>query len=208
MWSKALCTTCLLLAALASGCAVEEVEAPLKFDISIASSIGGEPRDGRIILVMATDDGREPRLQVSSGIDAPQIFGVDVEGFAVDDVTTIDAEVFGYPHESLATVPPGEYWVQAVLHEYETFSLSTGHTVKLPMDRGEGQHWNRAPGNLYSEPKKLQIDPGARSVIPISKRQEGATSGWMYIRSTRWFDFAPSPSSSGFASARRISRCG
>ena len=25
--------------------------------------------------------------------------------------------------------------MQAVLHRYETFNLSTGHTVKLPMDR-------------------------------------------------------------------------
>ena len=41
---------------------------------------------------------------------------------------------------------PGEYYVQAVLHRYETFHRSDGHTVKLPMDRGEGQHWNLAPG--------------------------------------------------------------
>jgi len=27
------------------------------------------------------------------------------------------------------------------------------------MDRGEGQHWNLAPGNLYSTPSKLRIDP-------------------------------------------------
>ena len=27
------------------------------------------------------------------------------------------------------------------------------------MDQGEGQHWNRKPGNLYSEPVKVKIDP-------------------------------------------------
>ena len=28
------------------------------------------------------------------------------------------------------------------------------------MDRGEGQQWNRAPGNLYSTPREITIDPG------------------------------------------------
>ena len=58
----------------------------------------------------------------------------------------IDGGVLGYPRKSLADIPPGEYFVQAVLHRYETFHRADGHTVKLPMDRGEGQHWNQAPG--------------------------------------------------------------
>ena len=49
---------------------------------------------------------------------------------------------------------------QALLHIYETFELSTGHTVKLPMDRGEGQQWNAAPGNLYSTVQTLSVGPG------------------------------------------------
>ena len=44
-------------------------------------------------------------------------------------------------------LPAGSYTVQAVLHKYETFHRSDGHVVKLPMDRGEGQQWSRAPGN-------------------------------------------------------------
>jgi hypothetical protein len=69
----------------------------------------------------------------------------------------------------LAQVPPGEYWVQAVLHRYETFKRSDGHTVKLPMDRGEGQQWSRAPGNLYSTPKKIRIDSQAAIAITLDK---------------------------------------
>ena len=57
---------------------------------------------------------------------------------------------------------PGKYWVQAVLHKYETFHRADGHTVKLPMDRGEGQQWNKAPGNLYSTPREVTIDPGPK----------------------------------------------
>lgn len=47
--------------------------------------------------------------------------------------------------------------MQALLHKYETFHRADGHTVKLPMDRGEGQQWNRAPGNLYSKPRELDV---------------------------------------------------
>jgi len=57
-----------------------------------------------------------------------------------------------------------------VLHRYETFHRSDGHTVKLPMDRGEGQHWNLAPGNLYSKPQKLMI--GSSSTFQIVLDQE------------------------------------
>ena len=64
----------------------------------------------------------------------------------------------GYPLMSTAELQPGVYFVQAVLVRYETFHLATGHTVKLPPgDAGDGQHWERAPGNLYSTPVWLAV---------------------------------------------------
>src|SRR5262249_25724440 len=76
------------------------------------------------------------------------------------------------PRKSLREVPAGTYWIQALLHKYETFKRSDGHTVKLPMDRGEGQHWNLAPGNIYSKPQQIKIDPGKAETISISLDQE------------------------------------
>ena len=58
--------------------------------------------------------------------------------------------------------------MQALLHRYETFHRADGKTVKLPMDRGEGQQWNRAPGNLYSTPRKVALDPGQGGAIEIA----------------------------------------
>src|SRR5688572_27716540 len=52
----------------------------------------------------------------------------------------------------------------SVFHIYETFHRKDGHVVKLPMDRGEGQHWNLAPGNFYSEPIRVKFDPKAKFV--------------------------------------------
>ncbi len=62
--------------------------------------------------------------------------------------------------------------MQALLHRYETFHRADGHTVKLPMDRGEGQRWNRAPGNLYSTPQKVWIDSQKDEVIKITLDKE------------------------------------
>ena len=39
------------------------------------------------------------------------------------------------------------------------------------MDRGEGQHWNRAPGNLYSLPEKITFDPVTPDAISIELDQ-------------------------------------
>jgi hypothetical protein len=80
------------------------------------------------------------------------IFGVDVNSWNANEKMIIDAEAFGYPVKSINDIEEGEYYVQALLHKYETFNLSTGYTVKLPMDQGEGQKWNISPKNLFSTP--------------------------------------------------------
>ena len=58
--------------------------------------------------------------------------------------------------------------MQVLLHCYETFHRAYGHTVRLPMDRGEGQRWNQASGNLYSKPQKVPIDPRKDEIIKIT----------------------------------------
>ena len=92
------------------------------------------------------------------------VCGLDVDGWAPGETRTVDASVFGYPKASLREIPSGEYHVQALLHRYETFHRADGHVVQLPMDRGEGQQWNRAPGNVYSTPATVRFDPASADV--------------------------------------------
>jgi hypothetical protein len=122
-----------------------------------------KPADGHLVLIVSTRSG-DLRNQVSEGLDTAQIFGADVDKTRT---ATIDAATLGYPRESLRQLPAGDYNVQAVLNVYETFHLADGRTLELPMDQGEGQHWNRKPGNLYSEPMKTHIDPASSSNIKI-----------------------------------------
>ena len=138
----------------------------MKYDGRLA----GAPPDGRLLLILSNDPSEEPRMQVNDSAKTQQLFGIDVEHWSPAKPQVIDAGVLGYPRDSLRDVPAGKYRVQAVLHRYETFQRN-GHTIKLPMDRGEGQQWNRAPGNLYSKPIEITFDPKSNATIQLALDQ-------------------------------------
>lgn len=142
--------------------------APLKFSISFPEDLSQDALDGRILLLLSTNDSAEPRFQINDGPDTQMVFGSNINGLKPGEKALFDAGILGYPLKSLADVPAGDYYVQSLLHIYETFNRADGHIVKLPMDRGEGQHWNRAPGNLYSSPQKVYIDPAKDQTIKIN----------------------------------------
>ena len=129
------------------------------FEVLLPPSLADEPLDGRLLLLLSTDDSAEPRFQISDGPNTQLVFGIDVAHWVPGTRRRFDVHSFGYPFESLRQVPAGEYRVQVLFHQYETFERADGHTVKLPMDRGEGQQWNRAPGNLLSEIATLDYHP-------------------------------------------------
>ena len=128
-----------------------------QFSISFSKQRSDKPLDGRMLLLLSTDPSEEPRMQISDQLRTQMVFGVDVDGLKPDQPVTVDASAWGYPVRSLRDVPAGEYYVQALLVKYETFHRSDGKTVKLPMDQGEGRHWNLTPGNLYSKPVKMTL---------------------------------------------------
>ena len=143
----------------------------LRFAVSFLETSSKAPLDGRVLLLISADNAKEPRFQISEDLNTQQVFGIDVDGLKPGQDAIVDFNAFGYPVKSLSQVPPGEYWVQALLHRYEMFKRADGHTVKLPMDRGEGQQWNRAPGNLYSTPQKMTINPQKSETIKLKLDQ-------------------------------------
>jgi hypothetical protein len=140
------------------------------FSVSFPKTRSEKPLDGRLYLLLSTDPSDEPRNQINDTPKSQMIFGVDVDGLQPGQARTVDTTAYGYPIKSLRDLPPGEYYVQALLHRYETFHRADGHTVKMAPDRGEGQHWNIAPGNLYSKPVKMTVSKS--STISISLDQE------------------------------------
>ena len=143
--------------------------AGLQFDVSFPASVSSAKQDGHIILIVSRDSSREPRFQYH--VYSPDVqpgFGLDVDGLAPGQTAVIDSKVLGWPLTSVADIPAGDYRVQAILNRYETFHRSDGHTLKIAPDKGEGQHWFSKPGNFYSEPMHVHLDPASNQAVHIS----------------------------------------
>ena len=147
---------------------------PLRFAISFPAARSAQPLDGRVLLFISDDGKAEPRTQTDQyrANSTKPIFGVDVDGLKPGADVVIDDTIAGWPARSLRDIPPGDYVVQALINRYETFHRADGHTIKMPMDEGEGQHWESKPGNFYSKPVKMHVDAAAGGEIRISMDQE------------------------------------
>lgn len=130
-----------------------------------------KPLNGHLVLVFAKNDEEEPRFQLSEDYRSAEGFGVDAENVAPGTPLVVDAKTFGAPRRSLKDLEAGDYFVQAVFNVYEEYHLETGKTVWLPPDKGEGQHWNLKPGNLYCKPVKVHFDPGSGQTIKLTLDQ-------------------------------------
>lgn len=182
-----------------TGCeSVDTPESTQNIRISFAESVADSPKDGRLLLMFSNDTSAEPRFQIGAGLNTQLIFGMNVEGMQPGAEIAFDSEALGFPYEKLSEVPTGEYQVQALLHTYETFDLSSGHTVKLPMDNGEGQQWNRSPGNLYSKPISVTVKENGinglelvmdQIIPPIPEPEDTPWIKHVKIRSERLSEF-------------------
>lgn len=165
--------SCVILVggAVASGSGTPD---PLHVAISFPAALSPQPLDGRVLLFISDNGKTEPRTQTDQyrANSTRPIFGVDVEGLKPGQEVIIDGKVWGWPLGSLNGIPAGDYWVQAQLSRYETFHRADGHTIKMPMDQGEGQRWVAKPGNFYSRPVKLHLAPASGGEIKISMDQQ------------------------------------
>ena len=171
--------------------------AGFRIEVTVAPEVATTPLDGRLLVIISRGGDQEPRFQVGRGLNSEPLFGVDVEGLVPEGSATfaprdaydssgrrteipvriyaqragrpaiIDAGTRGWPIDSLSKLPPGDYVVQAVLNVYTTFHRADGHVIKAHMDQWEGQKWNRSPGNLYSEPRRVRIDPASAAPLRI-----------------------------------------
>jgi len=150
-----------------------EQSTPLKFSISFSRDLSDQALDGRLLLMLSTNDKSEPRFQINDGLETQLVFGLDVEGLKPGQQIILEnSNAFGFPVRYIKNIPPGEYFIQALINRYETFPLKSGQTVKLPPDQGEGQQWNRKPGNFYSKSVKVKIDPSQTSSVHVTIDQK------------------------------------
>jgi hypothetical protein len=148
----------------------EEPAARLRFEISFPAAARSEPADGRVFVVLTRDGTKEPRLQFGKSggqYRSVPFFGEDVESLRPGQTAVIDGRSDGYPIEHVGELPAGDYFVQGLLNVYTTFHRADGHVVKMHMDQWEGQNFPISPGNLYSDPRKIHVDPESGQTIRL-----------------------------------------
>jgi hypothetical protein len=138
--------------------------------VHFPASSSEKPLDGRLLFLVSndpkamTDPKAEPRKQINDTPKTQMVFGLTVDGWKPGVPVVVGRNAKGYPRASLRDIPAGDYTIQAVLNVYETFHRADGRTVKLAPDRGEGQVWSLAPGNLYSKPRRVHMGAGAPAI--------------------------------------------
>lgn len=145
----------------------------LRFEISYSSKIVEQIREfnlqvpitGRVYAIISRRDAKEPRFQ--TGNTGVPIWGKNVHSLKPGESAIIDAGVFGYPLESIADIPSGDYYVQGYINIYTEFKRSDGHTLWLHNDQWEGQRWDISPGNIASEVIKVHIDPAESQAVKL-----------------------------------------
>jgi putative esterase len=158
-------TTLVLLLVLTRG-ASAAAQGP-RVEITVAAALRAAPATGRMYVFVSRGNDVEPRLQVRHESDCTPFFGVDVTALAAGTPGVIDGATLGYPVASLRDIPAGDYYVQGLLNVYSEFRRADGHTLWLHDDQWEGQQFNRSPGNLVSEVRKVHLDPARGDTIRL-----------------------------------------
>jgi len=139
--------------------------AGFQFAVSFPSDAHPEAITGRVYVIISRDFDREPRFQ--TGFTGVPIWGENVSALNPGEEAFIDAGSTGYPLRKLESLPAGEYYVQAFVNVYSEFKRADGHTLWIHDDQWEGQRWNVSPGNLYSDVKKIRLNPSRSQTIHI-----------------------------------------
>ena len=132
------------------GATLLSAAAELKFEIALKPGIATNALDGRLLLILSSTNYPEPRLALDDA-DArgPLVFGRDAVRLASSRALTIDSTATASLHASLARVPAGRYFAQAL--------LDVSSDVRSP----------NAAGNLMSDVAELQLDSHTRSPVTL-----------------------------------------
>jgi hypothetical protein len=139
------------------------------FAITFAD-VGTEgPLNGRIYLAVSRSAQPEPRFQAAgaaTGTPGAFLFSRAVVGWRARRAVELTDSDVGAPLPSIAHIPAGYYWVQAVLDRQGNGGADD---VGSPADSGSplAGDWNRRPGNLVSRPVEVFIDPRSDDVIRV-----------------------------------------
>lgn len=159
-----------ILAVLLGTVMASAAPAQVRFSVSYPAAVNAGPITGRVFLFVSHDSAPEPRFLTHPFGRSIPFFGKDVSGWRPGEPALIDGTTMGYPLSSLRELPPGDYFVQALVNVYSEVHRADGHTLWVHWDQWEGQQLASSPGNLYSAVQRVHVDPaGDREIgLPLT----------------------------------------
>jgi hypothetical protein len=127
----------------------------LRFEVALADGLVAGPIDGRLLIVLDPGKEADPWRSIgTTGMTAPPFLGHDVKGLAPDSPAVVDQSAVIFPIANLGQLPRGTYRVQAV--------LDVARDLKLVY----------SPGNLFSNPVAVAIDPARGGVVRLTLNRQ------------------------------------
>jgi len=84
-----------------------------RVQVTLDPSLAKGERTGRVFVFFSHSQDREPRLAAGSYGGSVPFFGADVSQWRAGTPAVLDATTLGFPYQSLAELPAGDYYVQA-----------------------------------------------------------------------------------------------
>jgi hypothetical protein len=157
---RVLCVLLLPFALLAVRAGEPPTRTALRFEVSVAKGLLDAPTDGRVFVVLATDEKTEPRAFIGeTGLRVPPVLAADADRLASGGTVALDQTSAIFPIYHLASLPKGTYRVQAVFDHNRDLRLVD------------------APGNLVSEPVQVTLDPAAGGTVKLDLTRR-LTEAW------------------------------
>ena len=128
---------------------------PLEFHVTFDRAVSATPCTGRVYVMLSTAKTGEPRLRVNWFSPEP-FFARDVKDWKPGVPLVLSSSALSCPLP-LSKIKKGAYSVQAI----------------VDLDRG-GRHFGTSPGNGYSKPLRLDLDPAASGPICLRVDQVAA----------------------------------
>ena len=121
-------------------------ESSLRFEVTTNLP----PSSGRLFVIISKSPQPEPRHSIGeTGMNAPPLLGRDVNNLGPGTFATIDKTAKIFPIDNLDSLPPADYYVQALL---------TSNIDLKSLD---------APGNRYSEVQRVHLDPNRGKTVRL-----------------------------------------
>ncbi|HEX9107790.1 MAG TPA: alpha/beta hydrolase-fold protein [Longimicrobiales bacterium] len=128
-----------------------------RFEVSFSPAAHAGPITGRLVLLLSKVEKPEPRLLVNPR--GPAMYGVDLAALAPGKSVVVDNGALGAP-VSLAELPEGDYFAQAVIDVYTQVHRADGRTTWVHLNDGTVEFFSIAAGNLYSDVVPVHVGTG------------------------------------------------